>query len=244
VGRTAAAALEELHDYHRWRYEDNPWGPVPDFLDPQVLEFRVPVRPEYQEDGRRYPCDEAVVLRVLCVRGRQEQGLLVCVLPTIGRLTDRHGRLTTFRSAVIVMTSNLGARRQESFGFGPPAPVPYEGEALAFFRPEFFNRIDAVVTFQPLSPETVRAIARKELAELAGREGLARRGLRVDWSDALVDRLAHDGFDARYGARPLQRTTESLVVTPLARFLLDHPDLEGATLRADLDPSGQVTFFV
>src|SRR5262249_8360295 len=62
-----------------------------------------------------------------------------------GRLTDRYGRLTTFRSAILVMTSNLGTGKQASFGFGERPPLRYEGEALAFFRPEFFNRIDAVV---------------------------------------------------------------------------------------------------
>jgi ATP-dependent Clp protease ATP-binding subunit ClpC len=159
-----------------------------------------------------------------------------------GRLTDRYGRLTTFRSAVIVMTSNLGAGKQESFGFGARPPVHYEGEALAFFRPEFFNRIDAVVTFQPLRPETIRAITRKELAEIASREGLARLGLRVAWSEVLVEHLAREGFDARYGARPLQRTLETLVVTPLARHLLDHPELRDGTLTVDLSPTGGVCF--
>jgi ATP-dependent Clp protease ATP-binding subunit ClpC len=159
-----------------------------------------------------------------------------------GRLTDRYGRLTTFRSAIIVMTSNLGAGRQESFGFGPRAGVPYEGEALAFFRPEFFNRMDGVVTFQPLSSETIRAITRKELVKVAGREGLARMNLRLEWSEALVEHLAREGFDARYGARPLQRTLENLVVTPLARYLLKHSWLRDATLRADLGPSGSVEF--
>src|SRR5882724_9188986 len=67
-----------------------------------------------------------------------------------GRLTDRYGRVTTFKRAVIVLTSNLGAGKQESFGFGQGPGVSYDAEALAFFRPEFFNRLDAVVTFQPL----------------------------------------------------------------------------------------------
>ena len=159
-----------------------------------------------------------------------------------GRLTDRYGRLTTFRSAVIVMTSNLGAGRQEGFGFGDRPPVQYAGEALAFFRPEFFNRIDGVVTFQPLAPETVRAIARKELAEVADREGLTRLRLKVTWSEALVEHLAREGFDARYGARPLQRTLETLVVTPLARHLLENPQLSDTTLHVDLAPPHGVVF--
>jgi ATP-dependent Clp protease ATP-binding subunit ClpC len=159
-----------------------------------------------------------------------------------GRLTDRYGRLTTFRSAILVMTSNLGAGKQSPFGFGEGPAVRYEGEALAFFRPEFFNRIDAVVTFQPLGPETIRTITRKELAEVTAREGVTRLGLRLEWSEALVEHLAKEGFDARYGARPLQRTLETLVVTPLARHLLDNPGLRDTALHVGLDAAGQVTF--
>lgn len=159
-----------------------------------------------------------------------------------GRLTDRYGRVTTLRSAVIVMTSNLGAGNQESFGFGGPPEGRYESEAMAFFRPEFFNRLDAVVTFEPLGRETVRAITRKELAELGRREGLARAGLRLTWSERLVDHLAQVGFDARYGARPLQRTVETTVVTALARFLLGHLGLRDTVVRADRNDAGAVEF--
>ncbi len=159
-----------------------------------------------------------------------------------GRLTDRFGRVTTFRSAVVLMTSNLGAARP-AFGFRDGPAVRYDDEARAFFRPEFFNRIDAVVSFQPLGPETVRAITRKELAEVGRREGLTKDGLRMAWTERLLDELARAGFDARYGARPLQRTVEALVVTPLARFLLDHPGLRDAEVRADWGPGG-VTFAV
>ena len=158
-----------------------------------------------------------------------------------GRMTDPYGRLTTFRSAIIIMTSNLGAGKQEPFGFGTTPPVHYEGEALSFFRPEFFNRIDAVVTFQPLSAESIRTITRKELDEIGRREGLTRIGLRVEWSDALVDYLARTGFDPRLGARPLQRTLEQKVVAPLARYLLEQPELPAGILRLELEEgSGEV----
>jgi ATP-dependent Clp protease ATP-binding subunit ClpC len=161
-----------------------------------------------------------------------------------GRLTDPFGRLTTFRSAIIIMTSNLGAGKQESFGFRATAGASaqlYEGEALAFFRPEFFNRIDGVVTFQPLSAESIRAITRKELDEIGRREGLTRSGLRVEWSEALVEFLAREGFDPRLGARPLQRTLEQIVVAPLARYLLEQEGLRAGTLRMELEEgSGEV----
>ena len=159
-----------------------------------------------------------------------------------GRLNDRFGRTTTFCSAVIVMTSNLGAGKQEALGFGKGPAVRYDTEALQFFRPEFFNRLDGVVTFVPLERETILAITRKELAEIAGREGLVRANLRLRWSETLVEHLAREGFDVRYGARPLQRTLETRLVTPLARFLLDHPDLGDTTLAVDLALDGTISF--
>jgi ATP-dependent Clp protease ATP-binding subunit ClpC len=159
-----------------------------------------------------------------------------------GRLSDRWGRTTLFRSAVLVMTSNLGAGKQTPFGFARTPTLSYDSEAMAFFRPEFFNRLDAVVTFEPLGQETIEAITRKEMAEICGREGLARLGLGLRWSEQLVAHLARAGFDSRHGARPLQRTLEALVVTPLARYLLHHPPRQDAVLVADLDAEGRVCF--
>jgi ATP-dependent Clp protease ATP-binding subunit ClpC len=152
-----------------------------------------------------------------------------------GRLTDRYGRVTSFRSAVIVMTSNLGAGKREGFGFGTAPAAAYESEAMAFFRPELFNRIDAVVTFAPLGPDSIRAITRKELGEIARREGLARAGLVLTWSERLEEHLAREGFDERFGARPLQRALEALVVTPLARHLLAHPEVRDRKVYLDLE---------
>jgi ATP-dependent Clp protease ATP-binding subunit ClpC len=161
-----------------------------------------------------------------------------------GRLTDRFGRVTRFTSAVIIMTSNLGAGKGTAFGFGPAPGVSYESEAMRFFRPEFFNRIDQVVTFGPLDRETIRAITRKELREVAAREGLVRAGVRLDWSERLEDHVAREGFDERYGARPLQRALESLVVTPLARHLLEHPEVRDTTVYLDVDASGRLVIGV
>lgn len=105
-----------------------------------------------------------------------------------GRLTDRYGRTTTFRSAVIIMTSNLGADKMGAVGFDARNAPSYEAEAMAFFRPEFFNRIDAVVRFNALDEESILAITRKELAAVAEREGLAASDTRIVWTEALVQR--------------------------------------------------------
>src|ERR1044072_1859657 len=83
-GRTAREALAQLKEYLTWSFDHEPWRTAPDFLDPQLVEFRVEVRPEYMLKGRVYPCDESFPLRVACVHGRQQSGMLVCALPMLG----------------------------------------------------------------------------------------------------------------------------------------------------------------
>ncbi len=161
-----------------------------------------------------------------------------------GRLTDRFGRQTNFRSAILLMTSNLGEERQANFGFdasdGSTLPR-YSEEAMAFFRPEFFNRLDGVVTFRPLSADTIRAITYKELKGIAGREGLCREGLQLHWRAAVIEQLAQIGFDPRYGARPLQRTIEQRVVAPLACFLLSESK-QGRSIEVNWDIDQGIVF--
>ncbi|MCE9563091.1 MAG: AAA family ATPase [Planctomycetes bacterium] len=150
-----------------------------------------------------------------------------------GRLTDQYGRVTNFRSTIIIMTSNLGAGQSRTVGFAEQSGVQYKDAAMRFFRPEFFNRMDQVVTFRPLLPASVKVITRRELDAITRRDGLLRSSVKVAWSDALVDRLAGIGFDARYGARPLQRAVEREVVAPLARWLLEFFVKDGGTISAD-----------
>jgi ATP-dependent Clp protease ATP-binding subunit ClpC len=161
-----------------------------------------------------------------------------------GRLTDQFGRITWFRSAVIIMTSNLGADASDSAGFSSVPNPSYASEVHKFFRPEFFNRLDGVITFQPLGPPEVEAIARKELAELAQREGLVAAGLEVVWSERLLKTIVAEGYDHRFGARPLQRAIENRVAVPLARWRVDHPKARALTILVDLDEAGSVTVTV
>ena len=160
-----------------------------------------------------------------------------------GRLTDRFGRTAIFRSAIIIMTSNLGSDQQTGFGFGNDTTPLYESHAMDFFRPEFFNRIDAVVSFDPLSTASIHAITRKELAEIATREGLAKANIRLQWTDAVVEHLAQQGFDRRYGARPLQRTIERLVISPLSRQLLANPGLRDKIFQLKLEAENEIVVF-
>lgn len=155
-----------------------------------------------------------------------------------GRLTDEYGRVAVFRSAVIVMTSNLGADALRTIGLRRDEAPSYESEAFSFFRPEFYNRFDEVVTFKALDTDAIRGITRLELEEVSRREGLARRGLRLAWSDRLVHALAERGYDARYGARFLQRTINQEVVVPLSRWLVDQGRLRDETIGLDLGGDG------
>ncbi len=152
-----------------------------------------------------------------------------------GRLTDAHGRETWFRSAFIILTSNLGVRTTAGLGFGTPQPQGSidVSAVTAFFRPEFFNRMDRMVVFDPLTPEVVEKIAAAELAALAGREGLLVRSIHLQFSKALIRQVAERGFDPVYGARPLQRRVEEMIVTPLSAWLVTHPEAHHCGLNFD-----------
>src|SRR6185295_9305599 len=122
--------------------------------------------------------------------------------------------------------------------FGGDAPRRYEAAIREHFRPEFYNRLDQVIEFQPLSAEAIAGIARKELGEVAEREGFKRRGLKVEFTEALVTFVAGVGFDPVYGARPLQRAVERHVVGPLSRHLIKSSPPSGSVLKVDISPSG------
>lgn len=155
-----------------------------------------------------------------------------------GKLCDSYGRVTHFGSSVILMTSNLGVPGGHSLGFTTRPATADMAAVRRFFRPEFLNRVDEIVQFQPLSRERVRDIARKEVAELQQRSGLKRRGLRLQPTEALLQMLVDTGYDARYGARPLQRALERTVVRSLAQVLADTPQgWRDLVLQVDWDGS-------
>ena len=159
-----------------------------------------------------------------------------------GRLVDRFGRLTSFKSAILIMTSNVGAGQGPAIGFDDSAgPTPFDA-VRAYFRPEFFNRLDHVISFNALTRPIIEAITQKELKDIEHREGLARRQLSIQWSDALVQLVANKGYDPKWGARHLQRIIEDVAINPLAHFLLAHPTCSNTTLRADLDPDQKPVF--
>jgi ATP-dependent Clp protease ATP-binding subunit ClpA len=147
-----------------------------------------------------------------------------------GILLDAAGRITDFRNTVIIMTSNLGAGSGRSLGFAGEKTPDFGSAIHKFFRPEFYNRLDMVVTFRSLTPDMITEITRKELRDLSEREGFVKRGLRLKYSDELVQFLAAQGFDEKYGARPLQRAIERLVVAAVAQFLLAYAEVRDCCL--------------
>ncbi|WP_164019440.1 AAA family ATPase [Pyxidicoccus trucidator] len=162
-----------------------------------------------------------------------------------GRLTDGTGRTVSFRNTVVLLTSNLGADsagRSLGFGGGTVRDMEqhYLGAATAFFRPELLNRLDQVVPYRSLTPEVIRALARRTLEAALTREGLTRRGVKVSFGEDVVEHLARTGFDARYGARPLKRAVEQHVVTPLAQWLAAHASAPPARVLLRVGADGRV----
>jgi ATP-dependent Clp protease ATP-binding subunit ClpB len=140
-----------------------------------------------------------------------------------GRLTDGQGRTVDFRNTVIIMTSNIRS-----------------ADAMRdHFRPEFLNRIDEIVVFEPLTREQLGAIVDLQLARL--RERLAERGLRLELTDDAKEVVAEAGWDPTYGARPLKRALQRLVENPLALRLLEGDFAEGDTVRVDAQ-NGELVF--
>jgi ATP-dependent Clp protease ATP-binding subunit ClpC len=141
-----------------------------------------------------------------------------------GRLTDAAGRTADARQAVILMTSNLGVREAAARpGFvqpGEAARQHYLSAVRAFFRPEFFNRIDRVVPFGPLDRTALRVVVEHALEELLSRRGIRRGHVLVDVEPELLDLLVEQAFDPRYGARPLKRALERRLTVPLAHHLV------------------------
>nr|WP_314572636.1 ATP-dependent chaperone ClpB [uncultured Pseudomonas sp.] len=150
-----------------------------------------------------------------------------------GRLTDSHGRTVDFRNTVIVMTSNLGsARIQELVGDREAQRAAVMDAVTSHFRPEFVNRIDEVVIFEPLARDQIAGITQIQLARLRSR--LAERDLSLKLSDEALDKLIAVGYDPVYGARPLKRAIQRWIENPLAQLILSGKFLPGTSVQASV----------
>ena len=161
-----------------------------------------------------------------------------------GRLTDGHGRTVDFRQAVIIMTSNLGTAStlQGGIGFGRNGGESASRSERAlkdFFRPEFLNRVDEVVDFQPLKEEELLRIVDLIADEERRRLREINRDFRL--TDAAKRQIAAEGADAAYGARPLRRTVQRRIENPISKLLLGGGFPEGSTMQVDCT-AGEFTF--
>jgi ATP-dependent Clp protease ATP-binding subunit ClpC len=162
-----------------------------------------------------------------------------------GRLTDGQGHTIDFRNTVVVMTSNVGTShvRNQPLGFATPSrreqqavEERVEDELKKTFRPEFLNRIDEIIVFEPLTEANVLQIVDLLVAEIAGR--LAEQHISIELTDAAKAWLAREGYDPAYGARPLRRTVQRHVENPLSKKLLRGQMKEGQRVRVDAGEAG------
>jgi ATP-dependent Clp protease ATP-binding subunit ClpC len=165
-----------------------------------------------------------------------------------GRLTDGEGRTVDFTNAVVVMTSNLGAgtaRRGIGFTAGEPAADDERmlAAAKSAFLPEFLNRIDEIVTFRALTAEQVAEIAGLIVGRVADRL-YEQRGIELEVSDELVARLAREGFDEAFGARPLQRHVRRTLEKEITRAILAGELSDGQRVRAGDGEDGAIALHV
>ena len=158
-----------------------------------------------------------------------------------GRLTDSLGRVIDFRNTIIIMTTNVGAeviQRQTSMGFGTTGSFSenYDGirlkvldEAKKVFKPEFLNRINDMIVFHSLEKSSLVRIVDLEIAHLQKR--LVEKRISITLNDEAKALLIEEGYDEKYGARPLRRSIEKFLEDPLAESLLGGTVNEGDTLE-------------
>jgi len=158
-----------------------------------------------------------------------------------GRLTDGQGRTVDFRNTLVILTSNLGSDLLENATSDDERRRILEPALRAHFRPEFLNRLDDIVIFHALRPKEIAEIVDLQLAQVEAR--LADRRIRLRASEAAKKLLAEHGFDPQFGARPLKRTIQRLVVDPLTTKILAGEVRDGSEVRIDAT-EGEVTLSV
>lgn len=158
-----------------------------------------------------------------------------------GRLTDGQGRVVSFKNTIIIMTSNVGSQfiaGAGAEGFNEESRKQVMEALRSSFRPEFLNRIDDVVIFQPLGLEDIERIVDIQLKDVRSR--LANERMTLELSEAAKQALALDGLDPVYGARPLKRLIQRRVVDQVANLIIAGELHEGDTVLVDTDENGNL----
>lgn len=158
-----------------------------------------------------------------------------------GVLTDSKGRKVSFKNAIIIMTSNVGASKitnnQSALGFGDNTDENLNIEELVMedlkktFKPEFLNRIDEIIVFNRLEKDDIKEIAKRMLKTLTKR--LAEMDIKLSFTDEAISAIADAGFDNVYGARPLRRAIQQKIEDPLSELMLEKEVASGGSYVAD-----------
>lgn len=159
-----------------------------------------------------------------------------------GFLTDRQGRKVNFRNTIIIMTSNIGIKKAMNFASGVGYKASFSEnraestkkiinhELREKFPPEFINRIQEIITFNPLSEEAIKTIIKIHLQKLSNRIKLA--GYHFEWNENVIDFIFKDSYEPEFGARPVERAIQSLVEDEISEALLKFEALDGCLISA------------
>ncbi len=166
-----------------------------------------------------------------------------------GRLTDSKGVTVDFRNTIIIMTSNLGSQYLTQITVDPDNPEfenrfneakkLVETEVHRTFKPEFLNRVDEIIIFNPLGKKQIREIVKLLLNKT--KQKVQDKGFDIEFSEALIDTIANEGFDPVFGARPLRRYIQNNVENKLAEAILKGLFTKGDTIKADVQ-NGEIVF--
>jgi ATP-dependent Clp protease ATP-binding subunit ClpB len=170
-----------------------------------------------------------------------------------GRLTDSHGKTVDFRNSVVIMTSNIGSVHiQEMLLDKEKKPAAYwidsSGEEFkekvmedlkGFFKPEFLNRVDEVIIFNPLSRKLLTKIVEIQVERM--KKFIREKNIDISLTDRAKEYFAEIGFDPIYGARPLKRVLQKMILNDLAKKILDGSFREGDHVEVDVE-KGQIIF--
>jgi len=203
------------------------------------------------EAVRRRPY--AVVLFDEVEKAHPEVFNLLLQLLDDGRLTDSHGKTVDFRNTIVVMTSNIGSMHiQSMLTEKEKAPEAYWAinamdrirdkvmeELKEFFRPEFLNRVDEVIIFNPLTKELLKQIVEIQLTNM--KRYIKEKNIDIGLTDRAKEYFTETGFDPVYGARPLKRILQKMILNELARKILDGSLKEGDFVEVDY-VDGKIVF--
>ena len=170
-----------------------------------------------------------------------------------GRLTDNKGRTANFKNTIVIMTSNIGShfiqdKYLESKGDDKAWHLFYKEEAKndvmnllkSSVRPEFLNRIDEIVLFDPLTKINIRRIVQIQFKQIQAR--LAEQGITLEASDVVLDKLGEEGYDITFGARPLKRVLQRKVLNELSKEILSGKVQKDSVVMMELGTEGEIIF--